>query len=348
MKFCYLLICVTFLAITNSSPDATDFNDHFNCVNKYEKVIENGVEKDKAIGWECCGYNGLGERHCAAYDQWEKFQGKYRICKKLPFTTDDGVRIEYPSQMIGLGVDLCCDDGNYVNDCGKCHSFYVWDFLTHDGHDAMVDKATFDDNWREQYLDQNLDNSNGYDNAIFPGGFVKGTLREFNDPNVCIYIPQAAGKVIEIKVESEEAGDRLCIGDLHDEESDRNNPGQNNACGDTNVETCFGDADTSNDSGEYGFPFYIFCDEGCEEGGGSGDVSLWFRARFSPTSWMKGTYLASENVEMWCDYVIRDYPDYDVYPSDITKVVPVVTFDDNSASQFVLTVVFGLSILLVL
>merc|ERR1712146_494291 len=41
---------------------------------------------------------------------------------------------------------------------------------------------------------------------------------------------------------SEESGDRLCIGDLQDESTDRNDPGQNDACSDTNVATCFGDA----------------------------------------------------------------------------------------------------------
>lgn len=339
MKFCYLLISVAFLTITNSNPDVTDFNDHFNCVEKYE----NGASQ----GWECCGYNGLGERHCAPYNEWQKYQGKYRRCKSLPFNWPGKGTIRKPSEMIGLGIDLCCDDGTYVNDCGKCNVFYIWDFLT---HESMVEKATFETDWRETYLDQNLDSSNGYDNAVYPGGFVKGTLREFNDPNVCVFIPKAAGAMIEIKVESEESGDRLCIGDLHDEESDRNNPGQNNSCGDTNVETCFGDAETSTDNDEYGVAFYIFCDEGCEEGGGSGDVPLWFRARFSPKekSWMKGTYDAEDNVEMWCEYIIRDYPEFDVWPSEITPIVKEVTFDDSSASQLLLQVLFSLLLLLVL
>merc|ERR1719436_1367333 len=131
--------------------------------------------------------------------------------------------------------------------------------------------STLSQNWREEFLAQNLQDNDGFDNSVYPAGFQKATLREFNDPNVCVYIPNAAGKVIELKVESEEAGDRLCIGDLHDESTDRNNPGQNDACSDSAVKTCFGDATVEgSQSDKIGYPFYIFCDEGCEEGGGSG------------------------------------------------------------------------------
>jgi len=341
MKFCYLLICTFFLAITNSVPDESEFNDHFNCVEAFEK---NNSGDYVSAGWECCGFNGLGEKHCAPWAEWEKYEGKYRRCKTLPFSAD-GTSYTKPEDMIGSGFDLCCDNGNWVDDCGKCKSFYVWDFLT---HDTMDTAATFETSWREDYLNQGLSNSDGYDNKVYPGGYIKGTLQEFNDPNVCIYIPKAAGKMIEIKVESEEAGERLCIGDLHDESTDRNNPGQNDACSDTHVQTCFGDADTTNDD-VLGFAFYIFCDEGCQEGGGSGTVPLWLRARFSPSSWMdrgeEGNKLATENVEMWCEYVVRDYPAYDVYPSDISLVVAELNFTEDSASQILLTFVLSLLLL---
>jgi len=322
------------LAITVNSFDSSDYSDHFNCITKYEGT--------SAVGTECCGYNGLGEKHCSDESEWEEYEGKYRRCAK----TGGSQPYANPEAMIGQNMDICCDDRN-INDCGKCKSFYVWDFLDFDTMDAA---STFDTNWRDQYLDQNLDNHDGYDNAIFPGGFIKGTLREFNDPNVCIYIPKAAGKIIEIKVESEESGDRLCIGDLHDESTDRNDPGQNDACSDTNVETCFGDANTSGDPSA-GFGFYIFCDEGCEEGGGSGDVPLWVRARFSPNSWIDngidGEYLATNNIEMWCEYVNRDYPQYDVYPNDIAKSIPAPIIEEDSSSHLFITLA-SLLLLLVL
>jgi len=330
MKFCYLLICAFFLAINHAPFPEEDFNDHFNCIERFTSA---GVSQ----GYWCCGYNALGERHCSPESEWEKYEGKYRRCTKLGNNVN-------PKTLIGTKMDLCCDSNKWVNDCGKCKSFYVWDW---ESYAAMNASSTFDVNWRKQYLDQGLTDSDGYDNSIFPGGFMKGTLREFNDPNVCIYIPDAAGRVIEIKVESEEAGDRLCIGDLHDEASDRNNPGQNDACSDTNVQTCFGDADTTGSG--VGFPFYIFCDEGCEEGGGSGDVPLWVRARFSEKSWTDPTrsdWDVTENVEMWCEYVNRDYPQYDVYPSDISPVVPPVLFQDDSASSLLLTILFSILVLL--
>jgi len=315
----------------------TDYNDHFNCIETYS--YNEGTDTwEKSGNWECCGYNGLGERHCADQSEWEKYEGKYRRCKSLPF---NGYRT--PEDMIGSGYDLCCDSGEpYIDDCGKCKSFYIWDFIS---YDSMNSSSTLAEDWRTAYTAQTLDNNNGYDNQVFPAGYQKATLREFNDPNVCIYVPNAAGKVIELKVESEEAGDRLCIGDLHDESTDRNNPGQNDACSDTTVSTCFGDANVdSTETDKIGYPFYIFCDEGCEEGGGSGDVSLWLRARFSPKTWLEGTRSADDNVEMWCEYVVRDYPEYDVFPSDLSiKTPPLVFDDDDSASQLV----FGLTLVLV-
>lgn len=330
MRFCYLLIFTIFVAINAQRHPVSDYNDHFNCIETYEYDEQNDTW-NKSGDWECCGYNGLGERHCADESEWEKYEGKYRRCKSLPF---NGMRT--PEDMIGSGYDLCCDSGEpYINDCGKCKSFYIWDFTSHASMDAA---STLEENWRDEYTAQTLTNQDGYDNKVFPAGFQKATLREFNDPNICIYVPQAAGKTIEIKVESEEAGDRLCIGDLHDESTDRNNPGQNDACSDTNVSTCFGDANVdSTDIDKVGYPFYIFCDEGCEEGGGSGDVSLWLRARFSPKTWLEGTYNANDNVEMWCEYVVRDYPEYDVFPSDLSvKTPPLVFPDEDSASQLLL------------
>jgi len=329
MRFCYILIVTLFVANHAQRHPVTDYNDHFNCIETY---TTDGTNWTPSGQWDCCGYNGLGERHCSSETEWEKYEGKYRRCQSLPFTGEDGTRYRTPEEMVGSGYDLCCDSGNpYIDDCGKCKSFYIWDFLNQAQMNAT---STLAEDWRTEYTSQNLDENDGYDNKVFPGGFQKATLREFNDPNVCIYIPNAAGKVIELKVESEEAGDRLCIGDLHDESTDRNNPGQNDACSDTSVKTCFGDANVgSTENDKIGYPFYIFCDEGCQEGGGSGDVSLWLRARFSDTTWLDGTYLATENVEMWCEYVVRDYPAFDVYPSDLSIQTPPLVFDDEDSTS---------------
>jgi len=332
MRFCYLLIFTIFLEIHAQRHPVTDYNDHFNCIETFQ---DDGTGNWVGSGsWGCCGYNALGERHCAPEAEWEKYEGKYRRCVKLGTNG-----FKEPEDLIGSGMDLCCNNSGgyskYLNDCGACKSFYVWDFLSHEDMSTNTG-VTLSEDWRTTYLAQDRDANDGYDNKVFPGGFVKGTLREFNDPNVCIYIPNAGGKVIEIKVESEGTGDRLCIGDLHDEATDRNNPGQNDACSDTTATTCFGDAnvETTETNKPIGFPFYVFCDEGCEEGGGSGDVSLWLRARFSPETWLQGTYQADKNVEMWCEYVVRDYPEFDVYPSDLSvKTAPLVFEEPNSTTQ---------------
>lgn len=306
-----------------------DYDDHFNC-----------IRQSNNNRWMCCGYNAIGERHCDYEEAWEKYESKYRRCVKV---FGNGQTYQNPSDLVGEDIDMCCDahyagneEDSFVHNCGKCHQFYVWNFGTSDEMEAA---STLDLNWRDDFIAQNLVDTDGYDNNVFPAGFQKGTLREFNDPNVCVYVPWAAGKVIEIKVESEEYGDRLCIGDVHDETTDRNDPGQNDACGNTMVKTCFGDANLDGVNGEgteYGFPFYIFCDEACEEGGGSGDVPLWFRARFSPTSWLEGTYNAEKNVEMWCEYVVRDYPLYDQYPSEVSTLVdPILREDEDSSSYLV-------------
>lgn len=330
MNFYYFLT-LSLLFLVNAQKFPVDsYNDHFNCINV------------QGSGWQCCGYNALGEWHCAGQnDAWEEYEGTHRRCVK-----DWTGQYKKPSDLIGEKIDMCCDAPPYVNDCGKCKQFYVWPFKD---YKAMNASATLDTDWRDQYLDQALTDEDGYDNEIFPAGFQRGTLREFNDPNVCVYVPYAAGKVIEIKVESEQYGDRLCIGDVHDETTNRNNPGQNDACGNTNVKTCFGDANldgVGDDSiDELGFAFYLFCDEGCQEGGGSGDVPLWFRSRNSPTSWLNGTYDAGANVEMWCEYVVRDYPEYDVYPADVSIVVkPVTQPPDDSVARVsaVLFVLLGL------
>jgi len=161
-----------------------------------------------------------------------------------------------------------------------------------------------------------------------PAGFVSAVLREFSDPPVCVFVPNSAGKMIEIKAEPEEAGNRLCVSDLHDDVLGRNEGGQGTPCDETRLKTCFPDASDDKD-----FTFYIFCNnEGCSEGA---NVPFWLRARVSENSWQEGHSTARDNVEMWCQYVQDDYPAWDVYPFDLeeTKPPPIRPINDNSSSS---------------
>merc|ERR1712156_1372149 len=81
--------------------------------------------------------------------------------------------------------------------------------------DTSVQTVTMSKTWREDFLaEESAPNEvdgvqlppYAYGNPISPAGFMKATLREFNDPPVCVYAPNVAGRVIELKVEPEESG----------------------------------------------------------------------------------------------------------------------------------------------
>lgn len=310
--------------------DGYDFDEHFNCL--YQSS-GGGI-------WMCCGYVANGEYHCGEEGEWEIYQGKPRRCStwngynadNLPRPGDDDYR------------DICCDS-DMIDSCGgNCKAFYIWDFRdvseVVDESGDPVPPVTLDLNWREQYLDQGLSTKDAYDNEVYPVGFAKGTLHYNNDPPVCVYIPAAAGRVIEIKVEVDGAGDdRLCVDDTHDDEADKNDPGQIKTCDGGRLTTCF--SDSSDVQGKSGYAFIVNCDGSCEE---TSDVHLWFRGRFSEYGWadqgVDGNIHAEDNIEMWCEYVLRDYPDFDAFPSDLSPHKD--PFVPKKSSSFVVGVLFSL------
>jgi len=203
-----------------------------------------------------------------------------------------------------------------------------------------------------------------YDNKVYPGGYMRATLREFNDPPVCVYVPQVAGRVIEVRVEPEESGSQICVDDMHEDSLERNEPGVTQACDDSRLSTCFPDAETDADEGRQskGFSFLISCAESCADS----DTDLWFRVRASINRWTDagdsalGTDQADVNTEMWCMWGNQDMTDgegastlpdldifneldgnfakWDVFPSDLTpEEDPVVRPVQSSA--FVLSLV---------
>merc|ERR1719184_429695 len=235
--------------------------------------------------------------------------------------------------------DLCCENDEF-QDCALCKSFAVWDFTVDhvnshggdptlerdllkpdcsdaaswqlsesDGNDECG-KTTLSVDWRTMKSNQPLpafDNgatsypSYAYDNKVYPAGYQHATLREFNDPPVCVYAPNVGGRVLEIKVEPEEAGSQLCVDDLLADTAEKNNPGVTQACDDVRLQTCFPDANSDGEDAG-GFAFLISCSESCADG----DVDLWFRLRASVNKWTeagdenKGTDKTEVNTEMWC------------------------------------------------
>jgi hypothetical protein len=218
-------------------------------------------------------------------------------------------------------------------------------------------KVTLKDTWRDVYYSQK-DKAIGtdpdttyppyaYGNEVYPAGFAHATLREFNDPPVCVYAPNVGGRVLEIRVEPDEAGSQLCVDDLLADTAEKNNPGVTQACDDVRLQTCFPDANSDSvDAG--GFAFVISCSESCADS----DVDLWFRLRASVNKWTeageedKGTDKTEVNTEMWCMWgnqnMVAELPEdvesfkgldgdfsrWDVYPSDLEpetdpKVRPV-------------------------
>merc|ERR1719326_19662 len=228
-----------------------------------------------------------------------------------------------------------------------------------DGADGK--KVTLDKEWRATYNSQSQPEITGtgyppyaYDNNVYPGGFARGTLREFNDPPVCVYAPNVAGRVIEVRVEPEESGSQVCVDDLHEDSLERNTPGVTQACDDVKLQTCFSDANT--DDSIDGFAFVISCSESCADG----DVDLWFRLRASVNKWTEagdetlGTDKTEVNTEMWCMWgnqnMLDELPDndafsgldgdfsrWDVFPSDLEpEQDPQVRPVENGVSSFTL------------
>jgi len=339
----------------------------------------------------CCGIMANGLRQCDLFDEWSVIAERtFTLCEPKyedafsTITNEGGPK---------LRRDLCCEN-DLFSDCNLCTSFMVWDFTVDDYHggdgaletelakaDGIVTDSTEFRTAFNNPANQNKQFSwNGFEgayppyayaNEVYPLGYARGRLREFNDPPICVYAPNTAGRVIEIKVEPDEIGNTVCVDDLHEDSLERNNPGVTQACDDTRLRTCFPDAST--DPAVDGFAFLISCSESCADG----DVDLWFRLRASTNKWTeagdasKGTDRTELNTEMWCMWGISDMRDsdnnfelsdsqsfdglsnldgdfskWDRWPSDLTPPSePRVTPYESSSAWFALTLTFLLAAL---
>jgi len=336
----------------------------------YPEDIQGGQVTQK---WFCCGYMANGRKQCDKLKSWKFVNGNtFTLCEstyEAAFSETRGNNIPKPRR------DLCCQNDDF-QDCTSCKSFVVWDFTVDEnsyGGDKVLEesyknngKVTLDENWRDTFYDQPSKKIAGtsiayppyaYSNEVYPGGFAQGILREFNDPPICVYAPNVAGRVLEIRVEPEEAGSQLCVDDLLADTAEKNNPGVTQACDDVRLQSCFPDANSDGDDAK-GFAFLISCSESCADG----DVDLWFRLRASVNKWTDagdatlGTDKTEVNTEMWCMWGNQDMngelPDtvpfsgldgdfsrWDVYPSDLEpEVDPQVRPVQSSVSYFSLAV----------
>lgn len=366
------------------------YSDKFSCFKDTNGIYDDFSNKfypGDNNKWYCCGYMANGIRQCDKMNKWRRIgDGHFSLCQDR---VDLAVRTQSDTPGVPeLRRDLCCANNEFT-DCGLCKGFAVWDSTIDSnshGGDVYLEKelakdpdetVTMEKTWRDKYLEAQsapveVDGVElppyAYGNPWRPAGFMKATLREFNDPPVCVYAPNVAGRVIEIKAEPEESGSNVCIDDLNEDSLERNEPGMTQACDDSRLRTCFPDAALSESQTRKGFPFLISCSESCADG----DVDLWYRVRASINKWTEsgleseGTTDTEVNTEMWCMWGIGDmrlrnetdnsmipfeFPEnfpndlkqymdgnfkkWDIYPSDLTPDEPPVVRPIQSGIKIV-------------
>jgi len=132
---------------------------------------------------------------------------------------------------------------------------------------------------------------------IYPAGFQSFSLREFNQPPLCIHVPQSSDKKVEVMVETEMNDSRICIMDGRDMGVYTNDVGNVRTCDNGKLYSCFTAATRRKDSDIKDFFFYISCEGSCE----ASDVDVWIRLRKSERSWDEGKKDWESDIEYWCE-----------------------------------------------
>lgn len=166
---------------------------------------------------------------------------------------------------------------------------------------------------------------------VYPAGFRPYTLQEFNEPPVCMSVPESGDKKVEILIETVVEDAHICIHDASDIGFANNDVGNVDTCGMGLLYACFtaAEAEDNTDEAEYeNFSFYVYCKESCE----ASDVGLWMRVRTSTQTWEAGKTGVDDDLEMWCEMekgtVLTDSDgnehNYFTYPEDLVTDEPLV------------------------
>jgi len=138
---------------------------------------------------------------------------------------------------------------------------------------------------------------------IYPAGFRAFSLREFNEPPLCIHVPNSSDKKVEVMIETDMNDSRICLTDGRDMGVFNNDVGNVKTCDNGQLYSCFTAATTQmgNVNGatqaRNDFFFYISCEGSCE----ASDVDLWVRMRMSERNWEAGKKDWADDIEYWCE-----------------------------------------------
>jgi len=164
---------------------------------------------------------------------------------------------------------------------------------------------------------------------VFPAGFKPYTLVEFNEPPVCMSVPNSGDKKVEILIETVVEDAHICIHDASDIGFANNDVGNVDTCGMGLLYACFTAAEAEGDNASYeDFSFYVYCKESCE----ASDVGIWMRVRTSTQTWQAGKTGVNDDLEMWCEMEkgtkVNDTNkvehNYFSYPEDLVSDNPLV------------------------
>jgi len=181
---------------------------------------------------------------------------------------------------------------------------------------------------------------------IYPAGFQSFSLREFNEPPLCIHVPDSSDKKVEVMIETEMNDSRVCVMDGRDMGVYTNDVGNVRTCDNGKLYSCFTAATSrTSGSGPQDFYFYISCEGSCE----ASDVDVWIRLRKSQLSWDIGKQDWESDIEYWCEHERgteaaeknrpnKIHPEF-MYPSELLPEQPqeypyriTNRFDDSAAS----------------
>jgi len=178
------------------------------------------------------------------------------------------------------------------------------------------------DDW-EEWLENGTSPFKDGTGEVYPAGFRPYELKIFNEPPICMLVPNSADYKIEVLMESPLENANLCIHDAAYDGVGNNRVGNVENCGSGKIYACFTAATASR---EDDFGFYVSCETGCEDMA----VDVWIRVRVSPIKWDEGKKDTASDLEHWCEgekgaHIDADDPTsamYYTYPSDLIPDEP--------------------------